>query len=299
MTASDRDCEILLFNLRRNCSKIMGTEELLVFCDAQSMNSAVEEKRLIERFASGLAHEEFKLYLQFVVDNKTKKIVSAEALSRWDNPDTGILSPGVYLEAMESTGMIDRLDFYMFEMTCKQLHKWKDTEFDSISISCNFTRITLSAADFIEKFTDIASKYVFDHAKLIIEITENAMEKNYDNVMDNVYACKNMGFTVALDDMGSGYTSLRNLCDYPIDIVKIDRDILLKIDTQRGRDLFEGMIALAHSMGLKVICEGVETDEQNALVADTDCDCIQGWYYSRVFPVKESEAFIRQYTNRM
>ena len=108
--------------------------------------------------------------------------------------------------------------------------------------------------------------------------------------------CKEMGFKVYLDDLGSGYTSLANLCDYPIDVVKIDRDILLKTNTKRGKDLFCGIIALAHNLDIKVICEGVQTEEQNMLVSASDCDYIQGWYYSKAFPVEECESFIDKYS---
>ena len=101
-----------------------------------------------------------------------------------------------------------------------------------------------------------------------------------------------------LDDLGSGYTSLANLCDYPIDVVKIDRDILLKTELENGKKLFAGIIALAHNMDIKVICEGVETEEQNALVSTSDCDYVQGWYYSKALPLEECESFIDKYENR-
>jgi len=140
---------------------------------------------------------------------------------------------------------------------------------------------------------------VFEKRKLIIEITEDAIEKNRDVAMSNISKCKKMGFRIALDDMGSGYTSLINLCEYPIDIVKIDRDILLKTDKPNGRALFAGIVALAHSLGLSVVCEGVETEEQNSLVESTDCDYIQGWYYSRALPDSEAEKFAREYVEKL
>lgn len=295
LTSFDRNCELVLFNLRRNCIKIIGTPEQTVYCDAQVMNSALEEKGILENFERGFRNREFKLYLQFIVDNKTKKIVSAEALSRWDDPKKGIISPGKHIESMETAGLISRLDFYMFEMVCAQLDKWKDTEFSDLSISCNFTRITLSEENFLEKLKSISAKYSFDKSKLIMEITEDAIEQNFENALSNVTECKKMGFTIALDDLGSGYTSLINLCDYPIDIVKMDRAILLKTDTKKGRELFDGMIALSHSLNLRVVCEGVETEVHNGLVTASECDYIQGWYYSRAFPVEESEGFIKHY----
>ncbi len=295
LTPSDRNCEILLFNLRKNCNRIFGTEKQIVYCNIHSMNMVQEEKKITESILKGFENNEFKMYLQFIVDNKTKKIVSCEALSRWDSREKGLIGPGKYIESMENAGLISKHDFYMFELICRQLEKWSNTGYKDISISCNFTRITLSEANFVDKLTMIANSYHFDKTQLAIEITEDAMEKNRETATENVIKCKELGFKIYLDDLGSGYTSLANLCDYPIDVVKIDRDILLKTDTPKGKELFSGVIALAHSLNIKVICEGVETEEQNTLVSSSDCDFIQGWYYSKALPMEECESFIDKY----
>ncbi|MBQ8637257.1 MAG: EAL domain-containing protein [Clostridia bacterium] len=292
LAAADKNCEILLFNLRKNCNKIFGTDKQLVCCDIHSMNKIQEEKKITESILKGFENNEFKMYLQFIVDNKTKQIVSAEALSRWDSREKGLIGPGKYIENMEMAGLISRHDFYMFELACRQLENWKGTKYENISLSCNFTRITLSEENFIDKLSMISNGYSFDKSKIAIEITEDAIEKDRDTATKNVMRCKELGFKVYLDDLGSGYTSLANLCDYPIDIVKIDRDILLKTENQKGKDLFSGIIALAHSMNIKVICEGVETEEQNALVSSSACDFVQGWYYSKALPLEECESFI-------
>jgi len=292
LATNDRNCEILLFNLRKNCNRIFGTEKEIIHCDAHSMNMVQEEKKITESILKGFEKNEFKMHLQFVVDNKTKKIVSAEALSRWDSHEKGLIGPGKYIKNMENSGLISKHDFYMFELACRQLEKWSGTQFENISISCNFTRITLSEENFIDKLKMISDSYKFDRTKLAIEITEDAIEKDRETATKNVMLCKELNFKIYLDDLGSGYTSLANLCDYPIDVVKIDRDILLKTDTKRGKDLFSGIISLAHSLNIGVICEGVETDEQNALVSESDCDYIQGWYYSKALPLEECEAFI-------
>ncbi len=299
LTASDRNCEILLFNLRKNCNEIFGTEKQLICCDVHAMNSIQEEKKMTESILNGFEHNEFKMYLQFIVDNKTKKIVSGEALSRWDSPKKGLISPAKYIANMESAGLISKHDFYMFELACRQLEKWRGTAFENIALSCNFTRITLSEDSFIDKLIMISNSYSFDKSKIAIEITEDAIEKNRETATRNVMRCKTLGFRVYLDDLGSGYTSLANLCDYPIDVVKIDRDILLKTEARKGKNLFAGMIALAHRLNIKVICEGVETEEQNELVSNSDCDFIQGWYYSKALPLEECESFITAYEKKM
>lgn len=254
------------------------------------------ESKITENILYGLENNEFKMYLQFIVDSKTKKIVSAEALSRWDSIDNGLIGPANYIGNMESKGLITKHDFYMFEIACRQLEKWNNTEYKDISISCNFTRITLSEENFIDKLKIISQGYNFDKSKLAIEITEDAIEKDRETAKRNVMQCKELGFRIYLDDLGSGYTSLANLCDYPIDVVKIDRDILLKANTQRGKALFSGIVALAHSLNISVICEGVETDEQNLLITESGCDYVQGWYYSKAMPLEECEPFIQNHS---
>lgn len=293
---SDKNCELLLFNLRKNCNKILGTDKQIIYCDVHSMNKIQEEKEAIDEIIEGLETNEFKMYLQFIIDNKNKSIVSAEALSRWERIDKGVVGPGNYIEKMEKTGLISKHDFYMFELACRQLEKWSNTEYKDLSISCNFTRITLSEEKFIYQLENIFKKYSFDKSKLAIEITEDAIEKDMDTAIQNVKKCKQLGFHVYLDDLGSGYTSLTNLCDYPIDVVKIDRDILLKAETPKGNELLSGIIALAHNLNIKVVCEGAETEEQNSLISQTDCDYIQGWYFSKPLPLEKCEPFINQYS---
>lgn len=295
---TDKNCEMLLYSLRENCNSICTTTDLLIACDMSSMNKLQAEKKMTDSIAKGLQKNEFKMYLQFSVDNKTKEIVSAEALSRWEHPENGLILPGKYINYMERFQLISQHDFYIFELVCKQLQSWKNTEFSHLSISCNFTRITLSEEDFVGKICSIAERYQFNRNQLAIEITENAMEKNMEVATQNVQKCKELGFTVYLDDLGSGYTTLANLCDYPIDVVKIDRSILLKTNTNRGRELLLGIVALAHSLKMQVICEGVETEEQNTWISSTDCDVVQGWYYSKGLPAEQAEDFLKDYRRK-
>ena len=256
------------------------------------------ETRLLKKIRDGLENKEFKMHLQFIVDNRTKRLVSSEALSRWETSDGEVIMPGKYIGVMEKSGLITKFDYYMFENVCDKLSKWTDTDFDEITISCNFTRITISEKDFVTKIKDIAERYEFDRSKLIIEITEDSIEKNLDVARHNIIRAKELGFRIALDDIGGGYTSLISLCEYKIDMVKIDREVLLLSNEERGRKLFLGIISLIHKLNLKVVCEGVETEEQNALVSESECDYIQGWYYSKALPESEAENFAREYMKK-
>ena len=169
---------------------LLATIIAVLLIRIRHMNKIQEEKKFAESILNGLQKNEFKLYLQFIVDNKTKKVVSAEALSRWDRGEKGLVGPRSYIENMESAGLISKHDFYMFELACNQLEKWSNTQYKDISISCNFTRITLSEENFIDKLTMISDGFDFDRSKLAIEITEDAMEKNRETATQNVRRCK-------------------------------------------------------------------------------------------------------------
>ena len=263
------------------------------------IKNRTNEKHLLNKIRYGLKNKEFKMHLQFIVDNKTKRIVSGEALSRWEDYSGEVIMPGKYIGVMEKSGLIIKFDYYMFEMVCDKLSKWGDTDFKEITISCNFTRITISEKDFVAKIKDIAERYEFDRSKLIMEITEDAIEKNLDVARDNIIKAKELGFSIALDDIGSGYTSLISLGEYPIDIVKIDREVLLLSEKESEKKLFLGIISLIHNLNLKVVCEGVETEEQNTLVSESECDYIQGWYYSKALPIVSAEIFYKEYMEKI
>ena len=256
------------------------------------------DTELVEKIKYGFENNEFKMHLQFVVDRKTGEIASAEALSRWENSQGETIFPGTYIGVMEASGLIVDFDYYMFDKVCEKLAQWKDGLMKNVSISCNITRITISQADFLAKVQAIMSKYDFDPSKLVMEITEDAIEVNIEIAKDNIIKMKELGFTIALDDIGSGYTSVVNILEYPIDVVKIDRNVLLKADTEKGRALFLGIAALFNTLGLKIVCEGVETEEQNELVKNSECHYIQGWYYAKAMPVDKAEEFFLEYSNQ-
>lgn len=259
----------------------------------------LSERKLLKNIRKGFENQEFKMYLQFIVDSKEGKISSAETLSRWVNSSGEVVFPGTYIGIMEKSGLITRFDYYMFEKVCQKLSQWKDSKLSDVSLSCNLTRITISEKDFAEKIEEISNKYDFDKSKLVIEITEDSIEKNLVVAMFNIIKIKKLGFRIALDDIGSGYTSLVSLCEYPIDVVKIDREILLLAATEKGKKLLQGIVSLAHYLNLKVVCEGVETEEQNKLVTESECDYIQGWYYSKALPESKVEEFVQDYMNKI
>ena len=188
----DKNCGVLLYNLRKNCNRLQNSDTQVLICDDKMMENAVQEELFIDKIEKAFEDEDFKLYLQFIVDNKTKKITSAEALSRWEDKNGDIIMPGKYLGVMEQNGMITKLDYYMFERVCKQLQAWSGTEFGHLMISCNFTRITISGKSFISKIKSIADAYDFDRKNLLVEITEDTVEHNMDVAMQNIKQMKEL-----------------------------------------------------------------------------------------------------------
>ena len=289
----------IIWSVIKNGVSAMNIKFLKAFRDLLSVkNKPCDEKRLLKKIEDGFKQNEFKMHLQFIVDNKTKRIASAESLSRWENSQGEVIFPGAYIGLMEKSGLIVNFDYYMFEKVCKKLSEWGNSDFNELTLSCNITRITISEKDFARKIKDIADKYDFDRSKLVIEITEDSIEKNMDVAKDNIIDAKALGFCIALDDIGSGHATLSSLCDYSVDIVKIDRNILLQAETDAGKQRLFGIVEKIHSLGLEAVCEGVETEAQNLLVSESNCDYIQGWYYSKALCESKAEEFYREYMKK-
>lgn len=295
LQVTDRDCEIALFNAQQGYQQAVNTEKLYAFACAEYLEQENERLQLKKQILESLQNQEFQVFLQFIVRGIDGKICGAEAVSRWNHPQKGLLYPGSYIDLMESEGTIAELDFYIFEEVCRRLERWQSEERDLI-LSCNFARITIGRKDFVRRIQEISERYTFHRNHLVMEITEDAMEKNKDIAFSNVSKCKEMGFYVALDDVGSGYTSFADLRDYPINVVKIDRSILNAAVTERGAALLRGITALAHNLNMEVLCEGVETQMQAELLSRIGCDYIQGYYFYRPLPLEEAERVLKEKT---
>lgn len=239
---------------------------------------------------------EFLPYLQFVVDARSQRIVGAEVLSRWQHPRRGLLSPGAYLPLLYSAGAIHQLDCAMFCHACRLLQRWQGTDLAGLRLSCNFNRALISRPDFPETLQALSEQFRFDHSKLTLEITEDCAAWDQARAVDNMARCKQLGFSIALDDLGSGHAALPNLVDFPVDIVKLDKHVLDDAACPKGRTLLLGVIQLARQLGLSVLCEGVETRQQRELVTTGGCDYIQGFLYAAPLPLDQAEIYFRAYS---
>lgn len=253
-----------------------------------------DEHRLIRDVQNALKNQEFTFYLQPKVNIVNNKIIGAESLVRWIHPVRGLISPGKFIPILEKNGLIGKLDFYIWEAVCKHIRKRLDEGKKVVSISVNLSRVDMYTMSVIECLEGLVEQYRIPKEALEIEITESAYVEEYDKVKDIITRLQTAGFLVSMDDFGSGYSSLNMLKDINVDILKIDMNFL-KMDEgswNRGTGIIEAIVNMAHNMGLKVIAEGVETEEHVGLLREIGCTLAQGYHYYKPVPIGDFEAVV-------
>lgn len=264
-------------------------------CTEEIKNKFVYEKELEEDLRHAMKKKQFILHYQPMVHGETEEIIGVEALVRWNHPTRGILSPGVFLPIAERTGLMSKLDTWVFMEACNQNKKWQDLGYKKITMSVNITPISMMQADMGRSFSKIFNRYGWDPDYVEAEITENTMFLSQDQIKNKIQTLRDIGIKISLDDFGTAYSSLSRLHELPIDKVKIDRQFILNLDNeQNGKKLYEGILNLARALDLKVIIEGVETKEQADYVIEKGCDAIQGFYYYRPMPPGEIEKLLQE-----
>lgn len=254
-----------------------------------------EQAEIEEEMQMALANREFVMFLQPQIDVKTRKISGAEALVRWKHPIKGIMVPAQFLNLFESNGFITKMDMYIWEEACKYLKELQEKGI-YIPISVNISRVHIGNTNLSSILLDLVHKYGVAPKYLELEITENLFMDDVDELFDEMAELKKCGFRILMDDFGSGYSSLNMLRSAPVDTLKIDRFFLDEImSTERGKIIVESSVRMAKQLGLSVIAEGVETQEQLDFLARVECDTVQGYFYSRPIPTSEFEVFIKDY----
>lgn len=259
--------------------------------DAGMMAELEGSHKLLSQIQRALEREEFIFYLQPMCNMATGKIVGLESLVRWNHPELGIISPGGFVPLLERNGLISALDQYVWEKVCAFIRHWIDTGHKAVPISVNISRADLFTMDVVECFNNLVKKYELSPKMLQIEITESAYADDFQVITDVVDRLRHAGFTVLMDDFGSGYSSLNMLKDIKLDLLKMDMKFL-DMDEQskeKGNEIVEAITGMAHLMGLRIIAEGVETGEQLKFLLDIGCLYGQGYYFNRPMPVEKFE----------
>lgn len=263
------------------------------FYDDKMRLSIENEQNIINEMSDALENHEFVPYYQPKYDVQTNKPVGAEALARWIHPTKGFISPGVFIPIFEKNGFISKLDFYIWECVCKQLKEWKDKGVPLFPVSVNVSRVNLYNPNLSKIIIELTRKYGIEPKYFNIEITESVYTD--DNIMidDITSQLRNNGFTILMDDFGSGYSSLNVLKDVQVDVLKMDMMFMFKAKYDgRAETIISSVIRMAKWLNIPVIAEGVDRAEQVDFLKSVGCDYIQGFYFSKPLPAAEYEKLI-------
>ena len=245
------------------------------------------DRELENRMREFIASDRFSLVVQPVMDLKNNTIAGGEVLSRLNHPERGVIFPNDFLPAIAATGLYSEFDKYIFRKCCAWLSRSRAEGEGMDLVSCNFSRKTLSEPDIAEQLVHIADSYGLPHGCLGIELMEQEAETNTDQFFGNLKLLKDSGFRIILDDFGDGVTSVKDIMRDPLDIVKIDRSVLLAADNEQVKAAYRSMVEMAEGMGLQVVCEGIETEEQCRFAREVGCHYGQGFLFYRPMSVDQ------------
>ncbi len=255
------------------------------FYEADMRQRAKTKKYVEDHMNKALTNNEFTMYLQPKYSISQGKIIGAEALVRWIDPERGVVPPMDFIPLFEENGFVVRIDRYIWEEACKTIRGWIDNGITPVPISVNASRRHFRDGKFVQYLNQLVEKYDIDKNLIEVEITET-IEEAY--VHEGMVMLKENGYKLLMDDFGSGYSSLNTLKDTQFDVIKIDRMFLKNfIGSYRGQKIVEHTIRMTRDIGLDLVAEGVETKEQADFLSECGCDAAQGFYYARPMPVNE------------
>ena len=259
--------------------------------DPDMRASLIREREVIAGIESALREDRIELFLQPKCNMRTGKIVGAEALARWRHPDRGIVAPGEFIPLLERNGLVRSLDLRVWEKSAAWVRSLIDRGVRPVPISVNVSRADIYLMDVSAELHALVQRYGIDPSLIEVEITESAYSERPDRIVAAFDALAERGFTVLMDDFGSGYSSLNMLKDINVDVLKIDMRFLDR-DDRRSKDIMESVIRMARWLDLPVIAEGVETREQVNFLLDVGCSYAQGYYYARPMEAAAFEALL-------
>lgn len=259
--------------------------------DPGMREALVLEREVVAGVESALREDRIELFLQPKCNIRTGKIVGAEALARWRHPERGIVAPGEFIPLIERNGLVRSLDLRVWEKTAAWIRGLIDEGVQPVPVSVNVSRADIYLVDVAAELHALVERYGIEPSLIEVEITESAYSERPDRIVAAFDELAERGFTVLMDDFGSGYSSLNMLKDINVDVLKIDMRFLDR-DDRRSKDIMESVIRMARWLDLPVIAEGVETREQVNFLLDVGCSYAQGYYYARPMEAAAFEALL-------
>ena len=296
LAAASRDFDDTLFHVRQCARAACREDQASRLCGTDQCRFCQERWSLLEDFFHALERKEFQLSIQFFVDAFTFQIVGGEALSRWYHPKFGLLNPTRYIPLLEETGQIEALDFYGMEKACAFLEELAGHKVQDFFLSCNFARRTVSAPDFAQRCAQVIQQYTFPRKLLILEVTESQQmsSSETEQFYCNIQAVRANGMRVIFDDFGVGFSSFHDLQNCPMDGLKLDKELVDNMQTEKGEAILNALVQAGHRMGLTILAEGVEQEEQIAILQKLHCDAFQGFRFAVPLPELEARKRILQ-----
>ncbi len=266
------------------------------YYDAKMREQMIEEQLITGNMEAALLENQFTIYLQPIYDPHKDTVASAEALVRWFHPVHGMVSPGKFIPVFERNGFIVRLDRFVWEEACRLQRKRLDAGKPIVPISVNLSRLNFYSLDLPEFLATLLEKYNLEPWMLKLEVTESAYTDNQLQLLDMISTFKSLGFSILMDDFGSGYSSLNMLKDMPLDTLKVDMAFIRELErSKRVAIILKFIVELARELGMAVVVEGVETKAQLDYVASLGDVAIQGYYFSRPLPIPNYEELLDKY----
>lgn len=262
----------------------------VAYYDNELRETFISEHRVISEFEKALNRGQFQLYIQPQI-SVNGSIRGGEGLVRWIHPTDGMIPPDKFIHILEQTGLISRLDKYMWELACQELSRWSESGCKKCYISVNISPKDFYLLNVYDVITGLVEKYGILPSMLHLEITETAIMENLGSQLALIQRLRQYGFLVEIDDFGSGYSSLNMLKEIDADVLKLDMAFLRQTEnTEKSHLIVKMIITLAKLLNMEVITEGVETKEQVKFLAEYGCDVYQGYYFAKPMPVEQFEA---------
>ncbi len=279
-----RDVDIALYQ-----AKQMGGGCYMVITP-EMQSQALERIQLESDIRRGIKEEQFCLYYQPIVSLQTQTLVGFEALIRWQHPQLGMVSPGVFIEVAEEMGVISEIDLLAFKIACQQLAIWAEQftvcKLPIININCSSTR--LQQPEILEQISLILNDYGIPASKIKLEVTESGFFKTINTTINTLRQIHKLGIKLCIDDFGTGYSSLSRLHNFPLDTLKIDRSFVMRLTSNtEGEAMIQTIISLAHNLNMDVVAEGIETQEQVEKLIELGCEYGQGYLFSKPLPSQQ------------
>lgn len=242
--------------------------------------------------------KQFEVYYQPIIDKEKNTIMSGEALVRWNHPKLGLLHPNSFITTAEKTGSIIQLGYFVLRESCIQSKKWKDEGYAFFKVTVNLSLVQLIDRGFAKKVKHVLDESGLDPHDLELEITESMALDDPEATRNTLSELKELGVRIIIDDFGAGFANLSHLRQFPVDGLKIDGQFIQQsLKSERDTKIMHSIILLARALDLDIVAEGVETEEQLALLKEMECQVVQGFYFTQALPSKEYKEWCNYFIN--